>query len=91
MLYSFYDGLAQFMTGWRMPVDYIHKQLVPHCVSLVRVRVLMYIVKRRAGKINEECILVQMFKRSEGNVCMSFGFWFWQFDRSGAADRVYGH
>ena len=25
---------------------------------------------------------------SKGNVCMSFGFWFWQFDGSGAVDRV---
>ena len=48
----------------------------------------MYIVKRRADKISKECILVKMFKRSKGNLCMSFGFWFWQFDRSGAADRV---
>ena len=49
---------------------------------------LMYIVKRRADKISKECILVKMFKRSKGNLCMSSGFWFWQFDRSGAADRV---
>ena len=49
---------------------------------------LMYIVKRRANKIRKECILAKMFKRSKGNMCMSFGFWFWQFDRSGAADRV---
>ena len=49
---------------------------------------LMYSVKRRADKISKECILVQMFKRSKGNLCMSFGFWFWQFDRAGAADRV---
>ena len=49
---------------------------------------LMYIVKRRANKISKECILAKMFKRSKGNMCMSFGFWFWQFDRSGAADRV---
>ena len=52
------------------------------------VHVLMYIVKRRANKISKECTLVKMFKRSKGNMCMSFGFWFWQFDRSGAADRV---
>ena len=49
---------------------------------------LMHIVKRRANKIGKECILVNMFKRSKGNMCMSFGFWFWQFDISGAADRV---
>ena len=49
---------------------------------------LMYIVKRRANKISKECILVKMFKRSKGNMCMSFVLWFWQFDRSGAADRV---
>ena len=49
---------------------------------------LMYIVKRRAHKISKECTLVKMFKRSKGNMCMSFGLWFWQFDRSGAADRV---
>ena len=49
---------------------------------------LMYIVKRRADKISKECILVKRFKRSEGDLCMSFGFRIWQFDRSGAADRV---
>ena len=49
---------------------------------------MMYVVKRRADKLSKGCILVKMFKRSKGNVCMSFGFWFWQFDRSGAADRV---
>ena len=49
---------------------------------------LMYIVKRRADKISKECILVKRFKRSEGNLCMSFGFRIWQFDRSGAADRA---
>ena len=81
--------LYSFMTDCRMPVDYIHKQLVPHCYSLVRVRVLMHIIKRPADKmISKECILVKMFKRSKGNMCISFGFWFWQFDRSGAADRV---
>ena len=52
------------------------------------VRVLMYIVKRRADKISKECILVKMFKGSTENVCMSFGFWFRQFDRSGAANKV---
>ena len=52
------------------------------------VRVLMYIVKWRANKISKECTLVKMFKRSKGNMCMSFGLWFWQFDRSGAADRA---
>ena len=49
---------------------------------------LMYIIKRRADKISKERILVKMFKRSQGNVCISFGVWFWQLDRSGAADRV---
>ena len=49
---------------------------------------LMYIVKRRANKISKECTLIKMCKRSKGNMCMSFGFRFWQFDRSGAADRV---
>ena len=47
----------------------------------------MYVVKRRADKISKECILAKMFKESKGNVYMSFGLWFWQFDGSGA-DRV---
>ena len=49
---------------------------------------LMYIIKRRADKISKEWILVKTFKKSKGNLCMSFGFCFWQFDRAGAADRV---
>ena len=34
---------------------------------------LMYTVKRPADKISKECILVKLFKRSEGNLCSSFG------------------
>ena len=49
---------------------------------------LMYIVKRRADKVSKKCMLVKMFQRSNGNVCMSFEFSVWQFDRSGAADSV---
>ena len=52
------------------------------------VRVLMYIIKRRADKISKECFLAKMSKRAKRNLRTSFGFRFWLFDRSGAADRV---
>ena len=35
----------------------------------------------------KNAVLVKMFKRCK-HLCMPFGFWFWQFDRSGAANRV---
>ena len=35
----------------------------------------------------KNAVLVKMFKRSK-HLCMPFGFWFWQFDRYGAANRV---
>ena len=46
---------------------------------------LMYIIKRRADKISQECILVKMFKRSKEILGSSFGN---LTDLIGAADRV---